>query len=326
MDRQVFFDCNHKTELMFGSARDQILGHSPADLSPAFQPDGSPSAETMYTRIDAALSGEPQFFEWMHHRRDGTPFTAEVGLNRVMLRDTYYLQAIVQDITERKKAEESFQKVTKKLSLLNSVTFNDIRNAVFSLNGYLALENEDTGTTPRQKYREQEEDSIRKISDALNFAKDYQDLGASPPRWQNVQQSFLLGISHLDFSSVQRSVQLENLEIYADPLLERVFLTFADNIIKHAKGASQVSVGYQSAGEGIMIFFRDNGPGIPDARKEKIFERGSGTRKGMQLFLVREILGITGISLAETGTPGKGACFTLSVPKGAFRFSGKKSA
>ena len=135
-----------------------------------------------------------------------------------------------------------------------------------------------------------------------------------------MDHSFILGISHLDFSSIQRTVHLDNLEIFADSLLERVFYTFADNILRHAKTATQVTIGYQPVEEGIVLFFEDNGNGIPDAIKEKIFERGFGTQKGMELFLVREILSITGITIRETGEPGKGTRFEMMVPKGAYRF------
>ena len=63
--------------------------------------------------------------------------------------------------------------------------------------------------------------------------------------------------------------------------------------------------------------------GIPDANKEKIFERGYGRQPGMELFLVREILGITGITIREIGIYGAGACFEIFVPKKAYRFPDK---
>jgi len=135
-----------------------------------------------------------------------------------------------------------------------------------------------------------------------------------------------MGISHLDFSAIQRSVYLEKLEIYVDSLLERVFFTLADNTLKQGKTATTVTIGYRFGRDGLVIFYEDNGNGIPDTIKEKIFERGFGTQKGMELFLVREILSITGISIKETGIPGKCARFEIYVPKGAFQFPDKNNA
>jgi len=63
----------------------------------------------------------------------------------------------------------------------------------------------------------------------------------------------------------------------------------------------------------------DDGTGIPPGEKEKIFERGYGKNTGMGLFLSREILAITGISITGNGEPGKGARFEIRVPPGKFR-------
>ncbi len=70
-----------------------------------------------------------------------------------------------------------------------------------------------------------------------------------------------------------------------------------------------------------MIVFEDNGCGIPDDMKEKIFERQYEEKKGIGLFLSREILSITNISIRETGKKDIGARFELTVPKGMYRFS-----
>lgn len=109
MHQGTFTECNATTLAMFGCSRDQIIGACLYDFSPTVQPDGRPSKESALERADKALAGVPQLFEWEHRRGDGTPFVAEVSLTRLDLDGQVLLQAIVRDITRRKRTEAALR-------------------------------------------------------------------------------------------------------------------------------------------------------------------------------------------------------------------------
>ena len=118
MNHAIFLDCNATTEKIFRCAREQIIGHSPAEFSPERQPDGSLSSQAAKLKIEAAFMGQPQVFEWLHTRLDGTPFYTEVSLNRVFIGGESILQAIVRDIDKRKRAEQALAEQSRFSSAL----------------------------------------------------------------------------------------------------------------------------------------------------------------------------------------------------------------
>jgi len=234
------------------------------------------------------------------------------------------LEGTLRDVTERKTAEDALILAKKKLGLLNTVTFQDIQNAIFSLNGYFQLQQQHPLDETLQEYLNKEMDILGTISDSLKFAGQYQNLGQGPPCWQNVHHAFLYGISHLDLSKYSRTIRLEGLELFADPMLENVFFTLTENVVMYAKTSTELSLTYQEDPEGLVLIFSDNGPGIVPKMKEKIFERHYERKRGIGLFLAREILSITGITIHETGEPGAGARFEIRIPKGGYRFVNQK--
>ncbi|MHB8164609.1 MAG: PAS domain S-box protein [Methanoregula sp.] len=301
---------------MHGYSVDELQNLSITDL------DAPATKAGALERFDRTVNTKLFHGELLHLKKDGSVFPVEISAGRFDLGMKKYILAIYRDISTRKQTENALQQATKKINLLNTVTFNDIQNAIFSLKGFNELARSAGGDERVKGYLDKENESVQRITRALNFAGCYQDLGIKPPKWQNINQTFVFAISHRDFSSISRNVHVEGLEIYADHLLERVFQALADNVVKHAKTATEVAMGYHETPDGLTLVFEDNGIGIPDTRKEAVFERGSGSHKGMELFLVREILSITGISILETGEFGKGARFEILVPKGAYRFVG----
>jgi signal transduction histidine kinase len=158
-----------------------------------------------------------------------------------------------------------------------------------------------------------------KIGELLRFTSDYQDLGQNEPVWQNPAVAFKKACASFSESGIIFSANVMDVEIYTDPLLDRVFYNLIDNSIRHGTHVTAISLSAKFRENGMVILYEDNGSGVVPDEKKKIFTRGFGKHTGFGLFLIHEILSITGIGIEETGTYGEGVKFEIHVPVGKFR-------
>ena len=110
MDREKFLECNNQTFKIFGCTSKDIIGQSPTKFSPPTQPDGSLSKDSAMEKIKEAFNGKHQRFYWQHTRLDGSTFDADVSLILAHIGNRAVIQAVVQNISERKRTEEALKK------------------------------------------------------------------------------------------------------------------------------------------------------------------------------------------------------------------------
>jgi len=109
-------------------------------------------------------------------------------------------------------------------------------------------------------------------------------------------------------------------EIYADPLSVKAVYNLLENAIRHGETLTRLVVSTGERPDGTLVLaFDDDGVGVRDEEKERIFRYGYGNNTGFGLAFSREILSVTGIGIAETGRFGKGARFEVLVPAQAWR-------
>ncbi|NLV26641.1 MAG: PAS domain S-box protein [Methanomicrobiales archaeon] len=327
---------NHAMEILTGIQGSDIIGRGKKEYAIPFYGEERPMLLNAVLDTEGVL---PEFFP--DASRSGDSFFIEENFPKMGTGGKYFssmagplydskggiIGAIqsMRDITPRILAERALIRTNEKLNLLSSITRHDIRNRVSVILGLLPLLKNNDNEEEMDKIMTILQDAAKMIQDQIEFTRVYQDLGIHSPEWSDV--GILVNkVSEIGIPKQVRIVnELSGLMVYADPLLERVFYNLIDNAIRHGGNSlSYIRFSWFFEESRMCIVCDDDGQGIPDDLKETIFERGYGSNTGLGLFLVREILSITGISIVETGIFGKGARFEISVSPEGFSVSDKE--
>lgn len=308
LDRSgMYLEIMTRNEELLIMDKSQVIGRRIIDLIP--NDDG----KRMTGAINQALeSGDMATIEYS--------LRVPVGVRQFEARIVPYLEdevlCLIRDVTEEKQTEDALHMVIKKLNLLSGITRHDILNKINAIN--LFLDNASAlNKDPRiSEYLTHMEEATGSIERQIAFTREYQELGMRKPVWLSVTD----WAKRNKNSAIQILCDCDTIYIYADPMAEKVFNNLYDNTIRHGGGADRIIIRCDITHSGLQITWEDNGPGIPDDQKEKIFEAGYGKNTGFGLFLSREILGITGISIIEMGEYGKGAQFIIQVPADGYSF------
>jgi PAS domain S-box-containing protein len=268
--------------------------------------------------MELLTRGEARF-ETEKIKRDGSLLPVEISARLAKLKDKTYIIAISRDISQRKREERALRIVNQKLQLMNIVAWHDIQNKVTGLRGYVELSKDLVTDEKLKKFIDSEDDVLKVIHRQLQYTKEYQEMGIHPPQWVNLPQVLRMIVSFKELGPLKFKMDLYDLELYCDPIIEKVFSHLIENTQKHAKKATEIRISCRETADGIMLIYEDDGIGIPAEKKKDLFVRGVGSVTGFSLFFVHDILEISDMSIRETGEPQKGIRFEISVPRGLYR-------
>ncbi len=348
MHEDRFIDCNPRTLAMFGCTREQILQTHPYDLSPERQPDGRSSRDRAIEQISAAYGGEPQFFEWRHRRLDGTPFEAEVSLNRVLIAGTPHLLAIVRDVTERHRAEEEIRALNAELEQRVEQRTAQLAAANTALNEFAYVVSHDLKAPLR---------AVNQLAHwiAEDYAAVLDEEGKDRLRLMNgrIARMYALIDGVLQYSRIgrveedRRPIDLDvlvrdvveslsppaHIRVVVEPGLpvvtadrtrmEQVFQNLIGNAIKFMdKPEGRITVACEGEGDRWRFRVTDNGPGIDPKYHEKVFgifqtltPRDERESTGIGLALVKKIVEGYGGKAELESEVGKGCTFSFTLPR-----------
>jgi PAS domain S-box-containing protein len=278
--------------------------------------------------IENALKGKPYDIDMRIIRTDGVErvanATGEVEYDPQGKPMRMY--GMIQDITERKKAEEALNRVMDELVLVNeklgvvgSLTRHDVRNKLSAVTGYAYLlkkkhADEADIVEGLGKMEQAVKDSIK----IFEFAKVYEQLGAEKLTYLEVEKTVKEAVAILSGFNLRVVNECEGLVVLADSFLRQLFYNLMDNTRKYGQKATKVRVYSEKVeSDGLKLVYEDDGVGISAENKLRLFSEGfsTGGSTGFGLFLIKKMMDVYGWQIQEVGEPGKGAKFTITIPK-----------
>jgi PAS domain S-box-containing protein len=312
---QAILDMNEAAVQLYGWSRDEMLEMTLFDLL------AEPEKTGAFTVLQVPLRVQMQ----NHRKKDGSVFPVDISADNFILKGVLVMILSIRDLSSFQKIAESLRIANAKLNLIIGITRHDVLNNLTAVMGYNDLMQSDLSDARITEMLRKQEKAILSIRNHIELTRVYDDLGVRQPQWQNI--CTIASRAYDQFMhTISFSCSTGDLEIYADPLLERVIYNLFDNSFRYGDGLTGIRISCKQTPGGLILTFEDDGVGIVQEDKERIFSRGFGKHTGMGLFLAREILMITHIEIHETGEYRKGARFEFRIPDGVYRFAGSASS
>ena len=221
---------------------------------------------------------------------------------------------IFRDITELERAREELRMANTKLSLISNITRHDMLNQLVVVRGFSNLLNEQRLQGKGERYLEGINSAVITMEHLIDFARDYQKFGLEAPAWNKLDNVLTKARITLKNDSVQISSTDHRTEVFFDQMLEKVFYNLFDNSMRHGGDVKNIRISTQQNGKGLLVIYEDDGVGIPEDEKVRIFQWGFGKNTGLGLAMCQQILSLSNWTIVEKGVPGKGVRFEISVP------------
>ena len=320
---------NKAAEKFYGYSEEQALGHQVDELLGGFSPE---ETDEVSKRL---MAGESWSTEILTRKKDGS--VSPIILNRTPIykANGEFLGAasITTEITLQKNTEadltfslvslskslDNIQELNEKLRVVGSLTRHDVRNKLSAIAGYAYI--------LKKKHRDLADivDALGKMEQAVldivkifDFAKMYEQLGAEELTYVNVEEKLNEATTLFSDSIPPIINDCRGLTVLADSFLRQLFYNFIDNTRKYGKKTTKIRVHFEKTNpDSLALVYEDDGIGVPIENKPNLFKEGfsTGGSTGFGLFLTKKMMDVYGWKIEENGEAGKGAAFTMTIPK-----------
>jgi PAS domain S-box-containing protein len=307
---------NPRFEILFGYKLDEIKGRSINDV--VVPKDKIDEAQTLDLKAE---QDKHVSLATMRRKKDGSLVPVFVSAAPITVESRFLgYVAVYKDISELKSTEKKLELMNEKLRVTGGLTRHDVRNKLSTVTGnaYLLKKRLADDSNALDKLKAME-NAVQQTVRIFDFAKAYEMLGVEELSYIDVAKTFDEAAS-LFPSAINVKVvnELYGLIVLADPLLRQLFYNLIDNSLKYGQKISRIRVHYEGAGPNdLRLIYEDDGVGISATEKPKLFKQGysTGGSTGYGLYLISKIVEVYGWTIQETGNPGQGAQFTITIPK-----------
>jgi PAS domain S-box-containing protein len=312
---------NKGAENIFGYRANEILGEPITKIvKPEEKKDVAPK------QLNKIKKGATISQQWEGVRKDGSSIWLLLTTKTIKneKNEPIAMVGFGKDITEYRKTEENLREnheqmkiINQKLNVVGSLTRHDIRNKLMTARSNLFLLKKKAKDNPDiLNYINSIEKAFNESNKILEFSQLYEKIGAENSTSTNVGKAFNEATKLTPNTNVKIDNKANNLEVLADSSLSQLFYNLIDNSLKHGKSVSKIQLSYTQSDRETKLIYEDDGVGIPQENKVKIFS-GSFTTggSGIGLKLVKRMIEVYGWTITEEGIPSQGAKFIINIPK-----------
>jgi PAS domain S-box-containing protein len=302
---------------------EELFGYSPAEVNGKHIDEvivQSDKIEEARALNDKALEGYV-YHNTVRRRKDGTLVPVSVSAAPINVEGRIAgVVAMYKDISDLKGAERKLEVMNEKLRVVGGLTRHDARNKLSIVlgNTYL-IKRELSGNVRILDPLKEVENAVKQVVRIFDFAKAYEMLGAEQLAYIDTERTVQEAVSLFPgLKDVEVINDCRGLSVLADSLLRQLFYNLIDNSLKYGQKVSRIRVRYEKMSKGeLKLVYEDDGVGISDADRPKLFKEGysTGGSTGYGLYLIGKIVEVYGWTIQEAGTSGKGAQFTMIIPK-----------
>ena len=196
---------------------------------------------------------------------DGTPFATEISLNAVVMGGKPSILSVIRDISERKQADTALRLARRKLHLMTDVSRHEIRATLTGLLKEAENAEAEVSRDKRKALIRSIREDIHRLRRQILFTEEYEEIGIHPPCWLPLKTL----VPAPENLAVTIDPGLGDFEVFADPLVVKVFRYLAENTVRHGVRATEIRFHAEQRKNSLIITVEDNGTGIPAEDQEE---------------------------------------------------------